>query len=1013
MKQLAQYQDGRLELQDLPPPQPPPGGVLVQTTCSVISPGTEKMKVEQARMSLLQKARARPDQVRKVLDTARTLGWKAAYEKVRNRLESPTPLGYSAAGLVVAVDALNTRFKVGDRVACGGAECAFHAELIAVPDLLTAAIPDGVADWQAAYTTLASISLQAVRQAEPRLGDRVLVIGQGLVGLLATGLLTRSGARVLAVDFDPGRLSVAQLMGAEQVVNPAASSIVDHVMDWTQGDGVDAVLICVGGKGAATADTAIASLRDRGVMVIVGIHDAELSWKTAYMKDIQVRYSRSYGPGRYDPSYEWGGVDYPLGHVRWTENRNFEACLHLMQNGGLDLAPLTTRRAAFTDALHVYSELMQPGNTDIGVVLEYASGSSGFQPEGSSGFQPEGSSGFQPEGSSGFQPEGSSGFQPEGSLAGVPPALHKAGKMPATHPSGNMPELRAFIPFNPNAKTDKTRRNLPHWEQEGVTQFVTFRQADALPQEVLAQWTRDDEAWLAQHPRPWSAETEQLYQDLFHERKEQSLDQGYGSCLLADPEVSVIVRNAMHHFDGERYILDDYVIMPNHVHVLLKPLPGHDLSSIMHSWKSFTSREIKKRRGLGEAPFWQAERFDHALRSEAILELKREYIRQNPVKAGLRSGFVVGSGIGVVGSRSSGFQPESSSGFQPEGSLAGVPPAPHKAGKMPATHPSGKMPELRNMPELHVIGAGNFARTMLLPHLAGQLPFASVINGTGLSAQHVKQKFGFRQADTQPDGVFASTHSAVLIATRHHLHAPLVLRGLAAHQHVFVEKPLCLTEAELREIDTAMRTTLGSVMVGFNRRFAPATAEVKRLLASAPGPCSIAYHVFAGPLPKEHWYANHTESGGRILGEACHFFDFFCHLIDSPPVSVSAQAIGHLNTTDSIMAQVAFADGSNAQLIYTAAGDHAFPKESWRVFANGLVAECENFQKLAIFQKRKRKNQNHGSKGHAEEMAAWRDFLLGKTPHPLPYAASRQSMALTFAALQSIRENTTIPLSQP
>jgi NADPH:quinone reductase-like Zn-dependent oxidoreductase len=153
MKQIAQYQDGRLELQEVAIPQPPPGGVLVRTTCSVISPGTEKMKVEQARMSLLQKARARPDQVRKVLDTARTLGWKSAYEKVRNRLESPTPLGYSAAGIVEAVDPLNTRFRVGDRVACGGAECAFHAEYIAVPDLLTSPLPEGVEDWQAAYTT--------------------------------------------------------------------------------------------------------------------------------------------------------------------------------------------------------------------------------------------------------------------------------------------------------------------------------------------------------------------------------------------------------------------------------------------------------------------------------------------------------------------------------------------------------------------------------------------------------------------------------------------------------------------------------------------------------------------------------------------------------------------------------------------------------------------------------------------------------------------------------------------
>ena len=165
----------------MPRPLPPPGGVLVRTTHSVISIGTEKMKVEQAKMNLLQKAKARPDQVRKVIDTARNIGWKSAYEKVRNRLSSPTPLGYSAAGIVEAVDDGNSRFRVGDRVACGGAECAFHAEYIAVPDMLAAKVPDGVPMWQAAYTTLLSIAMQAVRQTEPRLpaghpGSRVVTL---------------------------------------------------------------------------------------------------------------------------------------------------------------------------------------------------------------------------------------------------------------------------------------------------------------------------------------------------------------------------------------------------------------------------------------------------------------------------------------------------------------------------------------------------------------------------------------------------------------------------------------------------------------------------------------------------------------------------------------------------------------------------------------------------------------------------------------------------------------------
>lgn len=713
MRQLAQYQDGRLELQEVPAPVLPPGGILVRTTCSVISPGTERMKVEQARMSLLQKARARPDQVGKVLDTARTLGWKAALEKVRNRLESPTPLGYSAAGVVVAVDELNTRFRVGDRVACGGAECAFHAEMIAVPDLLAAPVPEGVEDWQAAYTTLASISMEAVRQSGARLGERVLVIGQGLVGLLATSLLKASGARVMSVDLMAERLQTSLAMGAERVANPLQSVLADEVREWTAGQGVDAVLLCVGGKGRDAADTAIECLRDRGVMVIVGIYDAELSWKTAYMKDIQVRYSRSYGPGRYDPHYEWGGQDYPIGHVRWTENRNFEACLELMRTGQLDPGPVTTRRVAFEDAVGVYDTLER----EVGVVVEYGGGT---------------------------------------------------GILPVTGASGILPD-------------------------------------------------------------------------------------------------------------------------------------------------------------------------------------------------------------------------------------AGEP------GRMPDSHESG------GTPELHVIGAGNFARTMLLPHLKGRITFGTVVNATGLSARHVREKFGFASAETDAATILAQAGGAVLISTRHHLHAPLVMKALHSDKHVFVEKPLCLTREELEELDVMMRGTQGSVMTGFNRRFAPATLAMVETLKSISGPKILAIHVNAGVLAPDHWYANVAESGGRVLGEACHFFDFACHLLGRP-ARVTAQTVGRPKAPDSVTAQVEFADGSSAQIIYSAEGDSAFPKESLRVFAGGLVMECENFMRLVIYRNRKQMVRKFSSKGHAEEMAAWLAFLQGKAVHPLSFADSRQSMRLTFAALDSIREARSIPV---
>ncbi len=727
MLQIAQYQDGRLELQEVPKPTPPTGGILVRVAHSVISAGTEKMKVEQAKMNLLQKARARPDQVRKVLDTARNLGWKAAIDKVRNRLESPSPLGYSAAGIVEAVDPANTRFRVGDRVACGGAECAFHAEYIAIPDLLAASVPDGVDTWQAAYTTIASIALQTVRQAEPQLGDRYLVIGQGLVGLLVTNLLAANGCRVMAVDIAEPRRSVATALGAEKFVVPGSQNLADEVRAWTGGFGVDTVILATATASNSPTEQAIDSLRDRGRIVVVGNTHVELPWKTTYEKELEIRYSRSYGPGRYDPAYEWGGSDYPIGYVRWTEQRNFDACLHLMRTGALRLDLLTTRRVPFAQSLDVYRELAA-GSRDIGVVLEYPT-----------------------------------------------------------------PELRSPISDLRAANSER---------------------------------------------RP----------------------------------------------------------------------PNSELRSSNSELRSPVSR-------------------------------------------------------------------------------------------------------------LDVIGAGNFARTMLLPHLQGKVPFGAIVNNTSLSANHVKSKFGFTAAGTDGDAVLAeklSSPAAVLIATRHHLHARFVLAALAADRDVFVEKPLCLTQEELTSIDTAMARGKGSVQVGFNRRFAGASVALKKILAAAPGPKSASFRVMPGKLDPSHWYANYAESGGRVLGEACHFLDFFCFLFDSAPVRVSAQtawpATGRLPFPDTVTAQVEFADGSSGQLIYTAEGDSTWPKEVCTVFGAGFVAEIENFASLRVHRGRKASEQKFNGKGHAEQMQAWASFLRRECPQPLSYHDCRQSMQLTFATLEAIRTGRAVDL---
>jgi predicted dehydrogenase len=318
---------------------------------------------------------------------------------------------------------------------------------------------------------------------------------------------------------------------------------------------------------------------------------------------------------------------------------------------------------------------------------------------------------------------------------------------------------------------------------------------------------------------------------------------------------------------------------------------------------------------------------------------------------------------------------------------------------------------------LDVIGAGNFARTMLLPHLKGKIRLGTVANATALSANHVRTKFGFQSAVTDPKDILQNSEGgAVLIATRHHLHAAVVKTALRSDRHVFVEKPLCLTRDELTEIDDVLRKSRGSVMVGFNRRFAPASVELKRQLATSPGPKSINYRVFAGGLDPQHWYANYAESGGRVLGEGCHFFDYFCFLFESRPVRIMAQSTwpvsGRTPFPDSVAAQVQFEDGSCAQLIYSAEGDSSFPKETFTVFASGLVAEVSNFQKLRIHRGRKDKTFSYSSKGHAEEMESWVSYLQAGTEHPLPYLQARRSMLLTFAALDSMRQGRAVDIAE-
>ncbi|MEB8338462.1 bi-domain-containing oxidoreductase [Streptomyces endophyticus] len=358
MKQVVQnYKSGELAVLDVPVPGCKPGGVLVRTGYSLISTGTELMKVSEAGMSMLGKARSRPDQVAKVMQSVATNGVPATYRKVMGKLDSYTPLGYSLCGVVEQVGAGVDDVKVGDLVACAGNEHALHAELNWVPKHLYARVPEGLAPRHAAFGTVGSIALQGVRQGEPQLGETALVIGLGLIGQLVVQLLTAAGVRVVGVDPDPARCELAERQGAEACGDPESSAVAAAVAELTDGHGVDQVYLAAGGSSNQPVELAAKLCRDRGRVVDIGKCRLDLPWNAYYEKELDVCFSRSYGPGRYDPSYELEGRDYPIGYVRWTERRNLACFLDLLARGSVDVEPLITHVADFDDAVETYQRL--------------------------------------------------------------------------------------------------------------------------------------------------------------------------------------------------------------------------------------------------------------------------------------------------------------------------------------------------------------------------------------------------------------------------------------------------------------------------------------------------------------------------------------------------------------------------------------------------------------------------------------------------------------------------------
>ena len=368
MKQLFQsLATGASDLPELPAPSVARGQLLIRSACSLVSAGTERMLVNFGKGSWIDKARQQPDKVQQVLEKARTDGLFTTLDAVRSKLDQPLTLGYCNVGTVVAVGSGVVGFQVGDRVASNGP----HAELVAVPQHLCAPIPAAVSDEAATFTVLASIGLQGIRLANPTLGETFVVSGLGLIGLLTGQLLAAQGCRVLGLDPDPSKCALAETLGITALHLVSGVDPLAWCLEHTSGIGVDGVLITAATASSEPVHLAAQACRQRGRIVLVGVTGLELRRDLFYKKELSFQVSCSYGPGRYDPAYEQQGHDYPVGFVRWTEQRNFQAVLHALASGAIRTEPLITHCFPIEHAAEAY-QLLSSSEPSLGILLRYS-----------------------------------------------------------------------------------------------------------------------------------------------------------------------------------------------------------------------------------------------------------------------------------------------------------------------------------------------------------------------------------------------------------------------------------------------------------------------------------------------------------------------------------------------------------------------------------------------------------------------------------------------------------------
>jgi polar amino acid transport system substrate-binding protein len=714
MKQVLQnLKTGQLSVTDVPAPSLQRGRVLVRAAASLISAGTERMVVDMGRKSLIGKARERPDLVKQVIQKAKNEGLLNTFNAVRARLGSSLALGYSASGIVAGVGDDVTEFRAGMRVACAGLGFASHAEMLSVPKNLCARLPEGVSFEAGAFGTLGAIALQGVRLAEPTLGESVVVIGLGLLGQIAVQLLKANGCRVFGIDLDQKKVELARELGADGG-SRSDDDVQRIVMEWSRGRGADAVVITAATQSNQPVELAGEISRLKGRVVAVGLVGLDVPRDLYFKRELTLKISMSYGPGRYDPDYEERGHDYPFAYVRWTEGRNIEAFLDLVSEGRVQVERLVTHR-------------------------------------------------------------------------------------------------------------------FPIEEGERAYQLITGE--------------------------------------------------------VKEPYLGILL-----HYD--------------------------------------TERELERR-----------------------VEIRK--------------------------------------------------PASQAAAATTAA------PAVR----LGVIGAGNYAKTMLLPNFkASGADFRAIVTRSGVSARDIGEKYGFQYCASGADEVIDDAEvNLLVIATRHDLHAELARRALERGRHVFVEKPLALTDEELDAVVAAAANSDGRLMVGFNRRFSPLARAARQHFAGRGAPLSISYRINAGRIPRDHWAHDPREGGGRIIGEVCHFIDLMHFLTGAVTTRVYAESITSRNheitDEDSVFITLRFADGSNGSIAYLAEGDKALPKERVEIFGDGKSFVLDDFRSATAYRNgREESTKLHNQdKGQADEVKAVCAVALEGRPAPIALDDLSATTRATFRIRESLR----------